>query len=192
MEIASEVSPIQPSEDFCDTFADCEAMLQKVVGMFCPPPAGIDKHELEQAATLGLWKATERYDESRSKNFEGFAMQCMRNGILDHIRYTRNAQRALYIDGLESNELETKLAPASYMNPESRLMSKEWLGEFAGRFHDLKPHLQDAFLAIGIGGMTLEEASNILGLKKNSVKDFLQRSRAELRKSVPDSPFVEY
>jgi len=199
MKISPEISVLQPGSDFSETTTRCESLIQNAVYKFCPPPAGSDVHDLRQAAMMGLWRATEKYNPETSENFEGFAWRAMCRSLIDHHR-SANSQAnqvlnlAAAIDAplTESGSTMHSVIPNSKISsPLDALLFKEWIGTFAEAFSDLPEKGRQAYKMMCFEGLSTKETTTMIGGTGMEAKGVLQYARRRLRETV-DSPFVEY
>jgi len=72
-------------------------------------PRHVDREELARAGALGLIEAAHRYDEARGVPFKRFAAQRIRGAILDFLRASDWAPRALRSAGRDIDQARTKL-----------------------------------------------------------------------------------
>ena len=94
-------------------------------------------------------------------------------------------------DGLLMPDWELSADHALPAAEEQVLLGVEY-GDLAGALRQLSPEFRSVVQAVVLDGLTTKEAGRLLGVRENTVKTRLHRAKAQLRKSVTQTPLEEW
>lgn len=142
---------------------------------------------LYSAGLLGLYKASETYDDSRGKTFTTYARTCIRNEIITEVRrikkYNSLVVQSLHEDCSTTDDMETiivqDIIPSITRGSDEILLTKELQELVTNVVETLRE--KDAIIAMhyfGLRGYTVKKQSeivNLLGIPKGSVSRIIKK-----------------
>jgi RNA polymerase sigma-70 factor (ECF subfamily) len=144
------------------------ARLTRLVG---PAP---ERDDLAQQIFLDVHRALPRFRGDAA--FSTFLHRIVVNVACDHLeRQRRRDGRAL---ALEPRHLDELVAPDA--SPETRARQRQELAWALRRLDALSPKRRAAFVLVAVEGLSLEEASALLGRSPDAVKQRVLEARREL------------
>jgi RNA polymerase sigma-70 factor, ECF subfamily len=132
----------------------------------CGDPAMVE--EVVQDTFVAVWKSARSYAGSGEVGAWIWGIGARR--LVDRVRRTRSGP---FARSLES-------APSA----EDRVLLGLEHGDLAGAIQRLSPELRDVVRATILDGLTMREASRLLGVPAGTVKTRLMRARRELREAL--------
>ncbi|MBP7126233.1 sigma-70 family RNA polymerase sigma factor [Myxococcota bacterium] len=146
-----------------------------------------DREDAAQEGAIGLLEAAARYDPSRGIALEAYGACRIRGAMWDHLRKVSRRSREVASSAGESGEEPAEFRREESHSPESRVMLlrfRKFLADLAGRLSPEETRLLDLRFR---QGLSLREASQVLGQSPQSVMRREQRLLARLREEFLDS-----
>ncbi|MDR1939323.1 MAG: sigma-70 family RNA polymerase sigma factor [Clostridiales bacterium] len=154
----------------------------KSVVLTCVRPfflSGGGRDDLVQEGMIGLYRAVLKYDSSRSAGFKGFAVTCIKRGIIDAVRKD-NSGKNLALNGYVPIDGGVEFFLPSSNNPEDVLIGAEAVEEIKQRSKNLS-RLESIILSKYLDGKTYSEISGEICATQKSVDNAIQRIRKKLQ-----------
>ncbi|HOU53246.1 MAG TPA: sigma-70 family RNA polymerase sigma factor [Myxococcota bacterium] len=146
-----------------------------------------DREDAMQEGAIGLLEASARYDPSRGSALETYGAHRIRGAMWDHLRRVSRRSREVASSVDESREEPAEFRREESHSPESRVMLlrfRKFLSDLADRLSGEEARLLDLRFR---QGLSLREASQVLGQSPQSVMRREQRLLARLREEFLDS-----
>lgn len=146
-----------------------------------------DREDAAQEGAVGLLEACARYDPSRGTALETYGACRIRGAMWDHVRKVSRRSREVPCSVEESGEEPAEFRREESHSPESRVMLlrfRRFLADVAERLTGEECRLLDLRFR---QGLSLREASLVLGQSPQSVMRREQRMLARLRAEFLDS-----
>ena len=139
---------------------------------------GGDLDDLVQEGMIGLFKAINSFDQSKSDDFNAFALMCVNREIINCIKKNNSDKNktlnyTVSLDGIAEGSLKS-------ISPESIVLDREENDLLLKAINDrLSAFEQKAVLAY-INGFSYHEIAEQNGVSPKAVDNALQRARAKL------------
>lgn len=146
-----------------------------------------DREDAMQEGAMGLLEASARYDPSRGAALETYGACRVRGAMWDHLRRISRQSREVASSVQDSGEEPTEFRREDSHSPESRVMLlrfRRFLADLADRLSSEESRLLDLRFR---QGLSLREASLVLGQSPQSVMRREQRLLARLRREFLES-----
>jgi RNA polymerase sigma factor (sigma-70 family) len=156
--------------------------------------AGLDEDDLRQAALIGLYFACRSFDPVHGCRFAGWAQRCVRQAILNAIRWAHGRRQRVLTQALHDDDedefwqLEHRVAAPAGSDPAVVVALRDELRErvhASRRRVDRRRRYSDEqisrALALITDGKTLKEAGWAVGAPANQVSRWVRRAGRERR-----------
>lgn len=150
---------------------------------------GAEHEDLIQEGMIGLYKAVNDYDPSKTPLFFSFAELCITRQILTAVKTaTRQKHQPLnsYIslnkpmDGEENRTLADMLYIYSNRNPEELIISKETTDDLMSRINKNLSKMENKVLTLYLRGEDYLHISELLKTSPKSIDNALQRIKKKI------------
>ena len=150
--------------------------------------AGVDPDDLRQAALIGLYFACRSFDPAHGCRFAGWARRCVRQAILNALRFAGGRRQLVLTAALRDGEdatrqLEQRVAAPAGADPAVVVALRDELRErvhASRRRVDRRRRYSDEqvsrALALIAAGKTLKEAGRAVGASANLVSRWVRRA----------------
>jgi len=159
---------------------------------------GGEKDDIVQEGMIGLYKALQAYDETKTASFKTFATTCIKNQVLNAVKTYGNLKNKPLNNGLS---LDTEggvvvfssfddarneenpffyVIPSPEPNPQEKLLSQERLAEMIAYINASLSPLEKQVLAHYLQGTSQAAIAQVLQLKPKSIDNAITRIKTKL------------
>lgn len=159
---------------------------------------GGEKDDILQEGMIGLYKALQAYDQTKTASFNTFATTCIKNQVLNAVKTYGNQKNRPLNNGLSIDteggvvvinsfeEGTNEENPFFYViqspepNPQEKMLSKERLAEMIAYINKSLSPLEKQVLSHYLLGTSQTEIATSLQLKTKSVDNAITRIKTKL------------
>ena len=139
-----------------------------------------DAEDITQEVFIKAWQ---NLDKIQKKMTKAWLMRVAHNLCIDYARRRKSSAKVLQFTDMDFLDYKTVTATTS-SNPENEVMSNELTEQLYRALQALPEQLRSVLMMREINDMKYADISKALEIPLNSVKVYIHRGRAELRKSI--------
>jgi len=153
---------------------------------------GAEPEDLIQEGMIGLYKATQSYQDSSSASFRTFAYLCVKRQIQTAVKHSNTQKNKLlnnYISldsqgGIHGTDIDGEEAvlilPSNSLSPDDEIIAKETYEELLDKIKKALSPLERRVLELYLRGESYLEIASLVGKNYKSVDNTLHRIKNKL------------
>ena len=139
-----------------------------------------EAEDITQEVFLKLWRHRPRIDAEGTR---AWLLKVTRNACFDRLRHRQSAAR-VFADDAEEPIVER--VTAAEPGPEARAAAADFRRHLHGALEQLADPMKSIVILREIQGFKYDEIADVLGVPLNTVRVYLHRGRARLRKQLKE------
>lgn len=149
---------------------------------------GIEKEELVQEATIGLYKAIKSYNYNKNTSFKTYATQCIKNELNTFLRKKQRKKNSVLEDAISLNNVSSEINDTdllSYLadsgnNPLTKVIEEESNNEFKNSMKKILSKFEYNIFREYINGLNYIEIAKKINSSPKSIDNAIQRIKIKI------------